>query len=89
MDIERICINCKFREKNNHCISGKFKQGMRNFSSDRDRLHFSYDESGWFYVEDNFGCIHFQAVTIKDFKKLIPYKLNKEEGKDKPCNQGK
>lgn len=40
------------------------------YQSEGNRLIYSYGESGMFYVEDYFGCVHFkskESATWKDF----------------------
>lgn len=66
------CIDCAFRRQDKaelvmfYCTSPKLVElSIYNREADYDpkgdKLVYSYDESGTFYVEDNFGCIHFKA----------------------------
>lgn len=52
-DDNPICRSEFIRELSVHDEDGDFKQ-------DGSRLLYCYEESGKFYVEDYFGCVHFE-----------------------------
>jgi hypothetical protein len=59
------CRDCKYRDDKNRCFNEHFQQGneyqwdINTFA--KAALIFEYDESGHFYVGDEFGCIHWEA----------------------------
>ena len=73
------CKNCRFRQLPNkseerpYCSSDKLVEYDYEvtFESDGDRLIYSYSEGGRFYVEDNFGCVHFEPADSATWKDLI------------------
>ena len=61
------CKDCKHKEivdGKNTCTCKSIKEDT-DWSSDKqinesNNLTYSYFENGWFYVGDNFGCVHFK-----------------------------
>ena len=73
------CKDCKFRRQKDsnyllpECTSGKIVEDgyYIKFNPTGDRLVYSYSEGGTFYVEDNFGCVHFEPAELATWKDLI------------------
>jgi hypothetical protein len=68
------CKDCRFRnlpttpgEFHPYCTSEKIVENDNEitYRSDGDRLVYSYSESGTFYVEDYFGCVHFERTDAE------------------------
>ena len=58
---ENKCSNCKFRDENGYCTSGKmWEEGIAPDNRD-DCVVYDYYEGGKFWVGPDFGCVHFHA----------------------------
>lgn len=58
------CRDCKYRDDQKRCFNEHFRQGEEKRDIDtfcKAALVFEYDESGHFYVGDEFGCIHWES----------------------------
>jgi len=58
------CINCKFRDESKTCTSDRLVENFlygRELDNKNNKLIYSYDEGGYFTVEDYFGCVHFET----------------------------
>jgi len=63
--MKKICKNCSWRDATGHCNNTDkiFESDYYSLEKDKskdDYLEYSFDESGGFYVGENFGCIHFK-----------------------------
>lgn len=58
------CKDCKFRQvsetDNPVCNSESIRELDTLYKESGSRLLYSYPENGRFYVEDYFGCVHFE-----------------------------
>lgn len=65
------CKDCFFRRQDRlgqrlfYCTSPKLVESSSSsdehvYDPQGDRLVYSYEENGLFYVEDHFGCVHFE-----------------------------
>ena len=55
------CKNCKWNEDGSCMNNGKIHEIGYGFKEEtNDHLIYCYDEGGGFWVEDNFGCVHFE-----------------------------
>lgn len=64
-----ICLNCCFRNSESVCTNPKITEndnrqrmqlGPKLIGAGGDRLIYEFCEDASFYVEDNFGCVHFE-----------------------------
>lgn len=71
------CKDCKFRSQTDgnvpECTSPKIVEDNYDvtFNQSGDRLVYSYSEDGRFYVEDYFGCVHFESRGLIAEWKII------------------
>lgn len=68
MSNDRICKNCNFRkflprsyDEKSVCTNPNITEQTDEirFNKEGNKLLYSDNECGEFYVEDNFGCVHF------------------------------
>lgn len=58
------CKSCKYRAPDGQCLSEKLAEdssqedSSQEDSEKQDMLIYSYYERGWFWVGENFGCVH-------------------------------
>ena len=57
------CKDCHYKDEKGLCSHEKIKEQdwQDRFIENKDCLIYSYNEDGYFYVGDYFGCVHFEA----------------------------
>lgn len=68
------CKDCKFRQVSETddpvCNSESIRELDTLYKESGSRLLYSYPENGRFYVEDYFGCVHFEPLETATWKDL-------------------
>jgi len=62
--VSGLCMSCKHRDTNGYCRNEKLAEERGQSDKEKDdMLIYDYNESGGFWVGEQFGCIHHTPNT--------------------------